>query len=152
MGRGRFQSTIRLAGRSVRVLLGFLFLWGAVHKAYEPQDAYRLVATVLPWAPPVSVVRGFIAVEWALGSLLLFGYHARRLLAVSVFLIAALTAVLFYAKSQGFTGNCGCLGIQSGVSDAITRNGVLSAITLLGYFAHPSCSKSQRYRSERSEK
>lgn len=130
--RPKIQSGIANASA---ICLGLLLIWAAVLKAWQPRDAMLLIHAVAPALSHPATLAFVCAVELCLGTALVSGIRARVALGAFVCLLAAMSGILFYAKAQGFAGNCGCLGIRGTIDHALARNAGLIVIALIAYFA-----------------
>lgn len=123
---------MRAALRAASILLGLVWVWGAVTLVVQPDHAYELVVRVVGEPPRSKVVYAlWAAVEGGLGAAMLAG--ACRGLLASAAALGALSAVLVDAQSRhGGTLKCGCLAFVPGedVGTAIARNAVLGALAL----------------------
>lgn len=118
---------------SLAIGLGLMLVYAAVHKAVDPQDAHKLIEATLPALPAATLVRCAVAVEWALGLVLISGFRQRAAFLALLCLLAMFSGVLYRARLAGFSGSCGCLGLDQSASSALIRNAVLAGAGLLGY-------------------
>lgn len=116
-------------------LLGLILMWSALYKTISPIEAERLVSALLSSTSATIHVRVVIVIELLLAVALLAGIRPRLSLAIFILLVSLFSAALFHARSIGFEGRCGCLGLSSTVRDAIIRNASLVTFAMIGYFA-----------------
>ncbi len=114
--------------------LAATFLWAALAKSVSPETAERFAAATLSSDRPRTVVSAIVLAEWGLAFALMTGYRKRAMLIGTGLLIAAMSALLWLARTQGFQGGCGCFGGsgQSSVSASLLRNGILLVICAVG--------------------
>lgn len=110
-----------------------MLVYAAVHKSIDPQDAHKLIKATLPALPAVTLVRLTVALEWILGLILIAGVRQRAAFLALLLLLAMFSGVLYRARLAGFSGSCGCLGLDQSASSALIRNAILAAAGMLGY-------------------
>jgi uncharacterized membrane protein YphA (DoxX/SURF4 family) len=91
-------------------LVGSVFLLTGIAKVVEPWKFFIHIRSygLLPprWVRPVSLA--FIALETALGIALIFPVFPRFMIAVSLLLLAGISALNYWSTSTGKTEDCGC--------------------------------------------
>jgi uncharacterized membrane protein YphA (DoxX/SURF4 family) len=116
----------------VRLILGGLFLWAGLEKAFDrqesilavnaydvlPEGLVRAVAAVLPWA------------EIAIGLLLILGLFVRFAGIATAVLAGVFIAGLAQAKARGLAIDCGCFG-GGGAGDGVSWWDILRDVPIL---------------------
>jgi hypothetical protein len=118
-------------------------MYAAVVKALDPGRAKSILDFMAP-ATPRHVVAISIAVvagsEAAIAAWLLTGpTHRRKPIAAIAFLIG-LSLFLFFARTAGFAGDCGCatpFDVLFQPGSELPRNGVLVILGLVAAFERP---------------
>lgn len=128
-----------------------MLVYAAVHKAIDSRDAQRLIDATLPALPAPKLVRITVVAEWILGLILIAGFRQRAAFLALLCLLAMFSGVLYRAKLAGFSGSCGCLGLDQSASGALMRNAVLAAAGLLGYSLSAARVRSVSPSSQRSD-
>jgi hypothetical protein len=100
-------------------LLGVLFLWSALAKAYSPSDAIVFASTLMPGLNGRFVVVVASIVEWGIAIALFSRRSAKIGLVGGILLLVGFTLALLFAKVRGFEGSCGCMGFRSTLQQAL---------------------------------
>jgi len=130
---------------AIRVLISFLFFLSAVAKLY-PNPSYALtyfeVHQLEPLGIPLNYAhylsRTLIGVEFAIGFLLLFPFHLKKVVIPAtigmlfVFVVELLLEIIY----SGNSGNCGCFGklIEMTPLEALIKNVISIGLLFLYYY------------------
>ncbi|GJQ29509.1 MAG: hypothetical protein HBSAPP03_13930 [Phycisphaerae bacterium] len=105
-----------------------------MYKSANPADAIALVQWLCDQCNAVWVIKAVTLTEWALGSMILFGYLGRTPLVMTAVLLTLFSSVLYAAVYGGFTAGCGCVGIKTSVGAALIRNAALIAMVAVVFW------------------
>jgi len=113
-----------------------MFLWTASAKALAPSDFQDFVASFIPGKTIYAALWGTIALEFILGSALLFRRWRSISLKVTIALLALFSVLLAFAAARGIEESCGCgLGAVT-PSAAILRNLVIVVLAGAALVVH----------------
>ena len=100
------------ASTGARVVLGAVWLWAAVAKMVDPQQAVVAVRAyrLLPEFLVRPVAWGLPFLELAVGVLLILGLRTRLAAVLSLGLLCVFTASVASAWVRGLSITCGCFG------------------------------------------
>lgn len=131
--------------KTIRILLGIVFLASGIGKLIDSEDAKYLVELLsmeIYWLIEYKqLIVGFITgFELFLSILLLSGFLVREALWGSILLLISLTSVLLYFQMQDMdVASCGCFGafdILSGPVATISKNVVLLVLSIAGLWVY----------------
>lgn len=131
-----------IALKTIRILLGIIFLASGIGKLISGSDAQYLVelmATEFYWLIEYSnlIVISTSILELILAVFLLWGRYLKWALGGTLLMLIGFSSVLSYFYFQGMNvENCGCfgaLGFASGLEFTLVRNGVL-IVLIVGAF------------------
>lgn len=94
-------------------ILGAIFIFSAFSKYYPIETfEFTIVETgIVGWKFSLILARIIIALELAIGVLLLFGYNLKLVLKITISLLILFTLhLLFSIFTKGNIGDCGCFG------------------------------------------
>lgn len=120
----------------LRFFYGALFITSAIIKLF-PIEAFELVLIRqldVSWALAPFMARGIIAVEFALGACIVFGFQTKGVVWGSLAMLAGFTVHLVVLAATGAgSENCGCFGelIPMDAPASIAKNLLFAAIALV---------------------
>ncbi len=122
----------------LRLYLGALFIYAAVHKVADPA-AFALDVATYEILPLGLVNLAALTVPWievVAGALLLAGWRVRPAALVVAGLLAVFLAALLIALARGLDMSCGCFASQGAGADPISWRTVLRDLLWLAMAAH----------------
>ncbi len=122
----------------LRLYLGVLFLYAAVHKVADPAAFALDVATyeILPLGLVNLTAITLPWIEIVAGALLLAGLRVRPAAIVVAALMAVFLLALVLALVRGLDMSCGCFASQAAESDPISWRTVLRDLVWLAMAVH----------------
>lgn len=132
-----------IALKTIRILLGIIFLASGIGKLISGSDAQYLVelmATEFYWLIEYSslIVISTSILELILAFFLLWGRYLKWALSGTLLMLIGFSSVLSYFYFQGMSvENCGCfgaLGFASGLEFTLIRNLVLVVLIAGAFF------------------
>ena len=136
--------------RAAEVVLGFIFLAGAIAKALDVGLFARQISFygVLPDQPTVLAITAVatITIETALGAAMMLGCRLRGLVTLAVPpLLAFFTCLIVYGWVFYDLEDCGCFGpIEMSPAISIAKNGALFALWFVAWAGHSALATEAR--------
>lgn len=122
----------------LRLYLGVLFIYAAVHKVADPAAFALDVATyeILPLGLVNLVALTMPWIEIVAGAMLIAGVRVRPAALVVAALMAVFLVALIIALARGLDMSCGCFASQGAESDPISWRTVLRDLVWFAMAAH----------------
>lgn len=120
---------------AIASLLGVVFLWAAMAKSVDHEDALAIVAQTIGHEFAIGIFVAVLWVEILVAALLLICRRRNMSLSIALALIALFNLFLVYGLRTGVDGSCGCGLGTANMTVAIWRNCGLSVLALIGIFS-----------------
>lgn len=122
-----------LASKTLRILLGLIFIAAAVSKAAYPLDFAQIVANyrILPddLVNPVALFLPWL--ELVCGAALVAGVAVRGAALTVVLMLTVFLGALGYNAARGISVGCGCFSVAPGAVDSMHADMVRDALILV---------------------